>query len=92
VPEEHIYNEIDKSKQWHIRVWDVDENEVAVIGQAHKDPYDHNQIGNKPWQFDSARSEALSDWNDWGYETDDSTINTGYTKWDTHDGWIGAVY
>lgn len=36
--------EICPTNQYHIRLYELDRSETMVIGQAHQDPCDHNQI------------------------------------------------
>jgi hypothetical protein len=88
----HIYQEIDYTKQYHIRVYNVNVSDslgTEVVGQIHKDPYDHNQIGNKPWYFNESRDEVKSDWESWGYNTQYHC--TCATQWGTHDGNLAAI-
>lgn len=88
----HVYQEIDWTKQYHVRLYDVnvsDSLNTAVVGQIHEDPYDHNQIDDKPWYFNESRDAVKSDWEDWGHGT--RYHCTCATQWKTHDGNLVAI-
>ncbi|ERH13168.1 MAG: hypothetical protein J07HB67_02203 [halophilic archaeon J07HB67] len=76
-------------KQWHIRLYDLDshleEGDYPVIGQAHKDPFDHNKIQNKPWKFDSAREKVTSGLTNTGVSVELESVGNG-GPFDTADG------
>jgi hypothetical protein len=88
----HVYQGIDYTKQYHIRVYDVSASDslgTEVVGQIHKDPYDHNSIGDAPWYFDESRDRAKHDWDRWGFDT--QYYCTCATQWSTHDGNMAVV-
>lgn len=92
--------------QLHIRLYDVsDQNgRFDVVGQAHRDPEDHNKIRDEvpideiDWKYNRARDQAMSCWE----SNDKATENAGgaYTNHydagrdnvDTHDGNIGGIF
>lgn len=89
---------LDVYEQIDIRVYNIGDSSYPVIGQAHIDPWDHNQdcaklgIGCRDWHFNAARDAAVSCWEsesgNWGY-----THSLAYEKdYDTHDGKIGIMY
>ncbi len=92
--DEHIYKEIYYTRQWHIRVYDVSvdssTDSIQVIGNAHRDPLDHNLIGDDPWYFNDARDEAMNDWESWSRSAE--YVFGGGTRWETHDGNVGVIY
>lgn len=92
--DEHIYKEIHYTRQWHIRAYDVSVDSstesIQVIGNAHRDPLDHNKIGDEPWQFNDARDEAANDWESWGESSE--YVFMGSTRWETHDGNLSVIY
>jgi len=91
---EHIYKEIYYARQLHIRVYNVSVDSsvepIQVIGNAHRDPLDHNHIGDEPWEFNDARDETSSDWGSWGQQSE--TVFMGGTQWETHDGNMDVIY
>ncbi|MBP1986260.1 hypothetical protein [Halolamina salifodinae] len=94
VQDTNIYKEIDKTEQRHIRLYDVgasDSLNTEIVGQIHRDPYDHNQIGDKPWDFNFSRDVAKADWDGWGYNTSYHTESETEWEWDTHDGRIAVI-
>lgn len=86
-----VRDRISLSKQWHIRLYDLNnhlnENEYPVIGQAHKDPYDHNKIGNQPWKFDTAREEVTNGLTETGVAVEKEDVGNG-ASFDTSDGHV----
>lgn len=89
--DEHVRDSIDGSKQYHVRLFDVsnDDPYYYVIGQAHKDPYLHN---GPPWDFDETRDKTLVDFDENGYA---SPVYQGVGNgngFDTADGLIGRVH
>lgn len=88
----HIYNEIDWTKQYHVRAYEVNVSDslgTAVVGQVHRDPHDHNKIGSVPWYFNESRDAVKSDWESWGY--DSQYYCTCATQWGSHDGNLSAI-
>lgn len=58
--------------QWHVRAFNIPrtmDGHFTVAGQAHKDPWDHNQLPkmlrNPNWHFAKARQKVDSDWTGW---------------------------
>lgn len=67
--------------QYHVRLYDVDSETAPVVGQAHRDPNDHNQItGVDDWKFKEAREEicGADPWHGYPYEIDNEYIGNGY--------------
>lgn len=90
----HIYDGIRFTAQWHIRVWNVSVNDLMntkVVGSAHRDPWNHNQVFREaPWYFDKARNRALGNWRNWGYRTGTTQIGNG-GKFPTSNGRLGHI-
>jgi hypothetical protein len=84
-----VRDEISLSKQWHVRLYNLNshtsEDEYPVIGQAHKDPYDHNKFGSQPWKFDSARQKVTDGLTSTGISVEEETVGNG-SQFDTADG------
>lgn len=91
----HVMDEIYLSRQWHIRLYsgNVATDDYAVIGQAHRDPLNHNKIITvDDWHFDDARGQALGDWTDnSSYVSVTQDINNG-DQFDTADGSVGRLH
>lgn len=87
--DEQVMDRIFFTRQWHIRLYDVDEPNYSAVGQAHRDPLNHNQgITIDDWHFDAASNESASDWPGGGYCTDfgngsgfDSSSGAGYVQY-----------
>ncbi|WP_207592711.1 hypothetical protein [Halomontanus rarus] len=92
--DDHIYKEIYYTRQWHIRVYDVTVDSsvesLQVVGNVHRDPLDHNHVGDEPWYFDDAREETTGAWESWGRSSE--YVFTGGTMWETHDGNLGVIH
>ncbi|WP_372479980.1 hypothetical protein ACAH01_01235 [Halomicrobium sp. HM KBTZ05] len=87
-----IYEQID------IRVYNYGEEPYPVLGQAHIDPWDHNQdckftgVGCQDWQFNAARTATKDCWTD-GQEHSSWIHSLDYSEqdFDTHDGKIALL-
>lgn len=84
-----VTEEILLSKQWHARLYTLDDEEAdySVIGQAHKGPYLHD---GPPWDFVQARERTVRDWDDAYYPVDTQRLYNGW-RWDTSDGEMSQV-
>ena len=81
--------------QYHIRLYDVDADGVEAVGQAHRDPCNHNQgIKIDDWEFDETRWEVEDWWKYTGYRFNTTSDWVGNTDpaWDTHAGFVTHVY
>lgn len=86
--------------QDHIRVYDLNgtPSDVAVVGQIHHDPFDHNKIGENvgeiprgSWEFEASRERATDLWTDESSsyrkgESDQSADTNLWNAGNTHDG------
>lgn len=55
--------------QRHCRMFNVPDSMDTrhdVARQAHRHPWDHNNVGNRSWQYDDARQEVRDFWDDEG--------------------------
>ena len=88
-------DEINLSKQWHIRLYSATlaSDDYDVIGQAHRDPLNHNKIVTvDDWRFDEARGEALDDWKDvTSHISVTEDVNNG-SQFQSADGQIGRLH
>ena len=84
-----VTEEITLSKQWHCRLYTLDDEEpdYSVVGQAHKDPYLHD---GPPWDFVQARRRTVKDWDEAYYPVGTQDLYNGW-RWDTSDGYMSQV-
>ncbi len=79
--------------QWHCRAFSIPESmdtQHNVAGQAHRDPWDHNKIGNKSWKYDKSRDEVWGFWDSEGCSR--SSIDTKLrSTFQSHDGRIFGI-
>lgn len=92
----HVMNSIAfcPMTQYHIRLYDVDVDGVDAVGQAHRDPCNHNKgIEIDDWAFDETRSEVDSWWDGAGSSFDTTTVWVGNTDpdWGSHGGYVAHV-
>ncbi|WP_435552524.1 hypothetical protein [Natrinema sp. CGMCC1.2065] len=89
--DEHIVKGLSTpTTQYHVRAYDLpqyEEENIAVAGQAHKDPVLHD---GPPWNFAEAREAASSAWDDNGYSTVFHYVENG-EGYDTSDGFFDQV-
>lgn len=86
------------TKQWHVRLYDVDASGVAAIGQAHRDPCDHTKVPiaySDKFYLDNAR-KAVTRW--WLYAASDISIgaeridvDNTHDEFSTHSGEISFI-
>ncbi|MCO8267083.1 hypothetical protein ACOZ4B_19585 [Haloferax prahovense] len=89
---EHVMDRIQFTKQWHVRLYNIGHDTYDVIGQAHRDPLNHNQgIKVDNWHFDDAREEIVGCWidNSSRYPAR-SSLNNG-SDWESHNGNIAML-
>lgn len=93
----HVMNSVGAcpSTQFHMRLYDIGFQNAHAVGQAHKDPCNHNQgITIDEWKFALSRGNVVDWWS--GYSTPVSTevvdVGNNDPNWDTHDGKIGYIY
>jgi hypothetical protein len=82
------------AKQWHLRLVEIPrrmDQFFTAAGSVHHDPWHHGKLTRNPnWRFKTARQHTLTDWNDWGFRTDN--INAGnQDNFTSSDGKIGVV-
>lgn len=87
------------TEQDHVRLYDLpgDPGDVAVVGQVHHDPIDHNKVGENvgpvplgSWEFVAARERAAALWtsHDSSYEfgdVDRAARTDAWTAGNVHD-------
>lgn len=104
--DEHIMDRLDPmpfeayddAVQAHIRTYEIDHDRFSVVGQAHIDPPDHNQICRytgvlcNSWYFDTARDTAKDCWLDEGGRSAQTHSMNTSSEWDTHDGMMAFLW
>ncbi|WP_238593333.1 hypothetical protein [Natronobacterium lacisalsi] len=90
--EAHVMDRIQFTKQWHVRLYDIDHETYEVVGQAHRDPLNHNKgVTVDDWHFDDAREEIVEGWmNNSSRYPSRSSLENG-ADWDSHNGNIAML-
>lgn len=88
------YGAIWTPDQWHVRAYDLPDwvtDDLAVVGQVHRDPQDHGQLpGDTDWSFAASRQEVTGDWSGWGNDTGAEYVGNG-GRFDSAYGYLGRV-
>lgn len=90
--DEHVMDRIYVTRQWHVRLYEVDHDRYTVVGQAHRDPLNHNQgITIDDWHFDDSKAQIVDDW------TNNSSRHPYYANlasgagFESHDGYAALL-
>ncbi|WP_255516667.1 hypothetical protein [Haloferax sp. KTX1] len=85
-----IPNPICTTRQYHVRLYDVPFDDIAAIGQAHRDPCDHGLIPylDTNFKIDQARQAVVDFWEDGHSSIDHESTDVGNTSQDynSHSG------
>lgn len=85
-----IPNAICTTRQYHIRLYDVPFDDIAAIGQAHRDPCDHGRIPylDTNFKLDQSRGAVADFWKDGHSNINYETTYVGNTsnKFGSHGG------
>lgn len=85
--DEHVMDRIYFTRQWHVRLYEVSDGTYDVVGQAHRDPLNHNQLVTiDDWHFDAAKERIVDCWTSHSSRTPFSALLENGSQWGSHDG------